>query len=97
MKMILKLTLTDCTAPNGPNSCQRTFSSVSGAKLYTKIHQPDPLMGLVDNIELAKMSFVSDEYLEDAKLYLSIVNVSFMVDHDFSYSESKMYLKRPVA
>ena len=27
------LTLTFCTAPKGPNSCQRTFSSVSGAKL----------------------------------------------------------------
>ena len=32
--------LTFCTAPNGPNNCQRILSSVSGAKLYTNIHQP---------------------------------------------------------
>ena len=32
------ITLTFCTAPNGPKSCQRMFSSVSGARLYTKMH-----------------------------------------------------------
>lgn len=73
------LTLTDCTAPNGPKSCHKTFSSVSGAKLYTKIHQPDPLIGFVESIELAKISFVNGEYLEDAKLYLSIVNIVFKI------------------
>lgn len=65
-------TLTDCTAPKGPNNCQRTFSSVSGAKLYTKIHHPDPLMVLVDIIELASISFVRGEYLEDAKLFFKV-------------------------
>lgn len=40
------ITFTLCTAPNGPNSCHRTFSSVSGAKLYTNIHQPAPVIAL---------------------------------------------------
>ena len=31
-------TLTFWTAPKGPKSCQRMFSSVSGARLYTKMH-----------------------------------------------------------
>lgn len=68
----LTLTLTDCTAPNGPNNCHRTFSSVSGAKLYTKMHQPEPLIGFDDNIELVKMSLVSGEYLDDAKLFCNL-------------------------
>lgn len=34
------------------------------------MHQPEPFIGLVDIIELAKISFVSGEYLEDAKLYV---------------------------
>lgn len=66
---VYQLTLTDCTAPNGPNNCQRTFSSVSGAKLYTKIHQPEPFIGFVESIEFAKISLVNGEYLEDAKLF----------------------------
>lgn len=66
------LTLTDCTAPNGPNNCHKTFSSVSGAKLYTKIHHPEPLIVFVDSIELAKMSLVNGEYLEEVKLDKSI-------------------------
>lgn len=40
------------------------------------MHQPDPLIGFVDNIELASISLVRGEYLEDAKLYLSIINIS---------------------
>ena len=59
----LIFTLTDCTAPNGPNSCHKTFSSVSGAKLYTKMHHPDPFMAFVGIIVLAKRSPANGEYL----------------------------------
>lgn len=41
------MTLTFCTAPKGPNSCHSVLSSVSGAKLYTKMHQPAPLSALL--------------------------------------------------
>lgn len=41
------MTLTLCTAPNGPKSCHRTLSSVSGARLYTKMHQPVALSAVV--------------------------------------------------
>ncbi|KAK6171808.1 hypothetical protein SNE40_018235 [Patella caerulea] len=39
-----RITFTLWTAPNGPNNCHRTLSSVSGARLYTNIHQPVPLV-----------------------------------------------------
>lgn len=42
------MTLTLCTAPNGPNSCHRTLSSVSGARLYTKMHQPVAFRAVVE-------------------------------------------------
>ncbi|KAE9525222.1 hypothetical protein AGLY_014290 [Aphis glycines] len=50
------ITFTLCTAPNGPNSCHNTFSSVSGAKLYTNMHQPDPFIELPGNMEFANRS-----------------------------------------
>lgn len=59
------ITLTLCTAPNGPNNCHSTFSSVSGAKLYTKIHQPDPLIAFVGRIALPSRSPVSGENLHN--------------------------------
>lgn len=34
------MTFTLCTAPNGPKSCHKALSSVSGAKLYMKMLQP---------------------------------------------------------
>lgn len=59
-----RTTLTLCTAPNGPNSCHSTFSSVSGAKLYTNIHQPDPLIVLPGIIVLANKFSANGEYLK---------------------------------
>ena len=85
--MKAKLTLTDCTAPNGPNNCQRTFSSVSGAKLYTKMHQPEPFIGFDESIVLAKISLVSGEYLEDAKLYLKIINTYIRCNENIYFNE----------
>lgn len=56
-------TFTDCTAPNGPNNCHSTFSSVSGAKLYTKMHQPDALIAFPGSIAFASKSLpVNGEY-----------------------------------
>ena len=46
------MTLTFCTAPKGPNSCHRMFSSVSGARLYTNRHQPEPVRAVPGSSEL---------------------------------------------
>lgn len=54
-----RMTLTLCTAPKGPKSCQRTLSSVSGAKLYTKMHQPVELRAVVEELLLAAVAAVA--------------------------------------
>ena len=70
------MTFTLCTAPNGPNNCQRTFSSVSGAKLYTNIHQPaqvtdvpgdDAVVGIMVLVPRRLVS--SGEYLKQKNTY----------------------------
>lgn len=40
------------------------------------MHQPEPFIGFDDNIELVKMSLVSGEYLDDAKLLSKQTNIS---------------------
>lgn len=59
--LVHSLTLTDCTAPKGPKSCHNTFSSVSGAKLYTKMHQPELVMVFPCIMLLVIRSLVSGE------------------------------------
>lgn len=59
------ITFTLWTAPNGPKSCHRTFSSVSGAKLYTKMHHPDPFIAFPGSIEFANRSPAKGEYLRE--------------------------------
>lgn len=61
--------LTLKTAPNGPKSCHSTASSVSGGRLYTKIHHPVPTT-LPHGVEFASAASCTGEVLVPA-------NVSF--------------------
>lgn len=84
-------TFTDWTAPNGPNNCHNTFSSVSGARLYTKMHQPEALIAFPGSMAFASKSFpVNGEY----RLRFDYKRSAFNNNNDFKmYIES--HLKRP--
>lgn len=63
--------LTLKTAPNGPKSCHSTASSVSGGRLYTKIHHPVPTT-LPQGVELASAASCTGEVLVPAN-YISLL------------------------
>lgn len=70
-KFVLMLALTLRTAPNGPKSCHSIASSVSGGRLYTKIHHPVPTT-LPQGVELASAASCTGEVLVPAN-YISLL------------------------
>ena len=51
------------------------------------MHQPEPFIGFDESIVLAKISLVSGEYLEDAKLYLKIINTYIRCNENIYFNE----------